>query len=251
MNAVVKPRNSEPSETTTDSRGRLGFRLDIDVRRLSSHKQLWIPSASGIIPNNSTVPSLERRGPATISSTLSAESEPLPSVREVWFAGCHSDVGGGAVEDTVRYSLGDISLRWMVKQVILSGCGIKLNRKALRKADIDVSTFDLAGPEQLWREDSEDETITISSASLSPPGEGYRREDMLRKRSGKDAQVQIWSREQDGLADTHDELKFNLSWYWLIYKLLELLPVTYTWQAADGTDKFKRGYGLTNTTMTS
>ena len=28
-------------------------------------------------------------------------------MEEVWFAGCHSDVGGGAVEDAVRYLLAD------------------------------------------------------------------------------------------------------------------------------------------------
>jgi len=61
---------------------------------------------------------------------------PFPDVQEVWFAGCHSDVGGSAVEDTVLYSLANISLRWMVKQVELSHCGIKFDTAALRKADM-------------------------------------------------------------------------------------------------------------------
>lgn len=46
-------------------------------------------------------------------------------VHEVWFAGCHSDVGGGAVKDTVPRSLADISLRWMVGQILAANCMIK------------------------------------------------------------------------------------------------------------------------------
>ena len=79
-------------------------------------------------------------------SATAAPSEPLPAVQEVWFAGCHSDVGGGAVKDAVRYSLGDISLRWMVKQVILSKCGIRFDTATPRMADIDVSMIVLVGP---------------------------------------------------------------------------------------------------------
>ncbi|KAF9793319.1 hypothetical protein BJ322DRAFT_996824 [Thelephora terrestris] len=65
----------------------------------------------------------------------------LQSVEEVWFAGCHADVGGGTVADDCRYSLADISLRWMVKQVILSQCGILFDLAALRRADIDISNI--------------------------------------------------------------------------------------------------------------
>ena len=75
----------------------------------------------------------------------SRTSQPFPAVQEVWFTGCHSDVGGGAVKDTVQYSLGEISLRWMVKQVILSQCGIRFDAEALGSAGIDVSTIVLPG----------------------------------------------------------------------------------------------------------
>lgn len=57
---------------------------------------------------------------------------------EVWFAGCHSDVGGSAVLNTEKFSLADISLEWMVQQVILSNCGIKFDDTALAEAGIIV-----------------------------------------------------------------------------------------------------------------
>jgi hypothetical protein len=49
-------------------------------------------------------------------------------VLEVWFAGCHSDVGGGAVKDDSEEQelLSQISLNWMIDQVRQSKCGIIL-----------------------------------------------------------------------------------------------------------------------------
>ncbi|KAF8274310.1 hypothetical protein EI94DRAFT_1714137 [Lactarius quietus] len=44
------------------------------------------------------------------------ESNEPQRVREVWFAGCHSDIGGGAVRDDTPHSLARISLRWMIHE---------------------------------------------------------------------------------------------------------------------------------------
>ena len=79
-------------------------------------------------------------------------------VLEVWFAGCHAgalfslylyysreahntanlDVGGGSVPDTDRISLAQITLRWMVKQIAASQCGIIFDEAALERHDIDI-----------------------------------------------------------------------------------------------------------------
>jgi len=171
--------------------------------------------------------------------------EPLPAVQEVWFAGCHSDVSAGTVEDTVRYSLGNVSLRWMVKQVILSECGIRFDAAALRRAGIDDSAIVHAGlvqptVEQLWRRESNVEGATVSS----PSGEGDSEEDMIRRGRGEDVESQILPQEQDTLADIHDQLKAQPLWW-----ILELLPMKFAWQEADGTWKSKFGYALTNTTL--
>ncbi|KAF9465244.1 hypothetical protein BDZ94DRAFT_1234674 [Collybia nuda] len=63
------------------------------------------------------------------------EGDPT-DVLEVWFAGCHSDVGGGAVSDSVVNSLANISLRWMVHEVVKSQCGILFDELALQRASI-------------------------------------------------------------------------------------------------------------------
>jgi len=225
-NAATSLRSSEFSETTSPH-GHSGSRFGLVVQRLSSHEHHEIPGVNGGTPNTS-------REPSTTLSMLSENAEPIPRVLEVWFAGCHSDVGGGAVEDTVRYSLGDISLRWMVKQVILSKCGIKLDQAALVRADIDVSAIALAGhaqlsEEQLLKGTSEVEVVSIPLVRSASSEEGSSTE------------TRIWTHEQDALADKHDELDFNWSWAWFGYQILEyILPATFIWQDENMEDRSER-----------
>ena len=175
----------------------------------------------------------------------STAPEPLPAVQEVWFAGYHSDVSAGTVKDVVRYSLGNISLRWMVKQVVLSKCGIKFDATALREADIDASSIGLASPtqqtvEQLWRRGSNAEVVTPSS----PSGEDGSEEDMIQRGNGRGVESRTLPQEQDALAPAHDQLRAQPLWW-----ILEILPMKFVWQEADGTWKSKLGYALTNTTF--
>ena len=142
---------------------------------------------------------------------LEDPSDPLPSVLEVWFTGCHSDVGGGAVLDAVRFSLADISLEWMVEQVVRSGCGIKFNDAALLKADIIVPTIQIT----------------------SDNGGNTTRRRGLRVETAEQARL----RQQDVQANVNDELKRKPLWW-----LLEFLPVKFTWQESDGTWKSRWGY---------
>jgi len=161
-------------------------------------------------------------GLANLANGTAAQPEPLPDVQEVWFAGCHSDVGGGSVKDNVPHSLGNISLRWMVKQVILSRCGIKFDAKALEKAHIDAPTLVLASSaqqtvEQLWRRTPDAEAVTTSS----PSGEGGSEEDMIQRQTSPPG--------RDVLAATHDQLGAHPLWW-----IAELMPMKFTWQEAGG-----------------
>ncbi|CAE6498096.1 unnamed protein product [Rhizoctonia solani] len=63
-------------------------------------------------------------------------------VEEVWFAGAHTDVGGGSVKNGERYSLARISLRWMVRQCFKCDTGIMFHSNLLE--DVGLS------PETLW-----------------------------------------------------------------------------------------------------
>lgn len=59
-------------------------------------------------------------------------------VKEVWFAGCHSDVGGGAVSDDTVYSLGDVSLGWMLREILTSDCGILFDEEKLSQQGYSI-----------------------------------------------------------------------------------------------------------------
>ncbi|PFH49951.1 hypothetical protein AMATHDRAFT_146421 [Amanita thiersii Skay4041] len=98
---------------------------------------------------------------------------------EVWFTGCHSDVGGGAVLDTDLHSLGNISLRWMVREVMKSQCGILFEQQALSRLNMPLSAL----PDHLL-----DRKRSVDKKSIN---------------------------DGDALQPIHDELKRNVLW-WLL-----------------------------------
>ncbi|THW48985.1 hypothetical protein D6D21_02648 [Aureobasidium pullulans] len=57
---------------------------------------------------------------------------------EVWFAGCHADVGGGAVANEQRHKPSQIPLRWMIRQCFECNTGILFNTHRLAEEGIDV-----------------------------------------------------------------------------------------------------------------
>jgi len=64
---------------------------------------------------------------------IADEEQSCTDVLEVWFSGCHSDVGGGNVQDNVQVSLAQIPLHWMVEQVMQSDCGIIFDESELAR----------------------------------------------------------------------------------------------------------------------
>ena len=130
---------------------------------------------------------------------------------------------GGIVADDCRYSLADISLRWMVKQVVFSQCGILFDHAALRRADIDISSIVFADPRQptvgdFWKRGSQ-----TTKHQLAEPV----RENDDNASGGGDAEQ--WPIDRDVLTDSYDQLKSQKIWW-----MLELLPMKYAWQEASG-----------------
>ncbi|KAI0079534.1 hypothetical protein K474DRAFT_1705447 [Panus rudis PR-1116 ss-1] len=62
-------------------------------------------------------------------------------VLEVWFAGCHCDVGGGSVPNDTRHNLARIPLRWMIRQCFLANTGIRFHATLLRTAGINPDSL--------------------------------------------------------------------------------------------------------------
>ena len=60
---------------------------------------------------------------------------------EVYFAGGHADVGGGAQPNESRHKMSNVPLRWMIRQTFLCGTGILYKTETLAELGIDVHTL--------------------------------------------------------------------------------------------------------------
>ncbi|KAG8944244.1 vacuolar protein sorting-associated protein 45 [Tulasnella sp. 424] len=65
------------------------------------------------------------------SATKREESD----VKEVWFPGCHADVGGGSVKNGTKHCLANASLVWMVNNIIQADVGIVFTRNAFQSPE--------------------------------------------------------------------------------------------------------------------
>ena len=50
-------------------------------------------------------------------------------------------MGGGAVTNATEFSLSDITLRWMVREVVRAQCGVAFDEDALKRANIPVAVL--------------------------------------------------------------------------------------------------------------
>ncbi|CAE6456663.1 unnamed protein product [Rhizoctonia solani] len=123
-------------------------------------------------------------------------------VLEVWFAGCHSDVGGGKDRNDTECSLSNISLRWMIRQIILSQCGIQFDKEALRDMRIPLPTLSFGRVNQ--------------NAHYGSPAEAKA----IREAQNQEA--------RDALAPLHDALRNPLWWP------LEFFPLVHSYQDEEG-----------------
>ncbi|KAH9947605.1 hypothetical protein B0H21DRAFT_323664 [Amylocystis lapponica] len=138
-------------------------------------------------------------------------------VLEVWFSGCHSDVGGSATPDSTKRSLSDITLHWMVHQVVQAQCGVIFDSDALHAANIPDSLFvgttlpfTTVAPTATHRTDVAHGDPTNNSSASAPLNPA--------------AQESL-----DALQPIHDELIIHPLWW-----LLEVVPLSYAYQDMNG-----------------
>ncbi|KAJ7146429.1 hypothetical protein C8R44DRAFT_837120 [Mycena epipterygia] len=139
----------------------------------------------------------------------------LTDVEEVWFAGAHCDVGGGALPNSARNSLARIPLRWMIRQCFILKTGILFHCDMLRFVGMDPATLDphvLARPLPLLTVPQESQLCTVGVSSLGDCDfRSEEEEDML-----------------DALSPINNELKRTKLWW-----LLEYLPQKLRYQEND------------------
>lgn len=138
-------------------------------------------------------------------------------VREVWFAGCHSDVGGGSVLNETRNSLAKISLRWMIHECYRTQTGVQFRRSVLEDLGIDVGTLD---PQRLAPHPpsvitGHPNTHTATRTTDGNPGLPVTTEAPMSASKEEEEEERA-----DALSRMHDQLEMVRAWW-----VLEWLPL--------------------------
>ncbi|THH16718.1 hypothetical protein EW146_g3969 [Bondarzewia mesenterica] len=171
-------------------------------------------------------------------------------VDEVWFSGCHSDIGGGAVSDSTENALANIPLRWMVREVMLAQCGIVFGDTALMRWNVPLTATSAfkanragdAGKEKVQMKVDEymgpDAKISeeVDSGNVSESGneggEGRKGKGLVQTKtqtSSGEGEGDASTVSKDAIQPMDDELKKMPLWW-----ILEIIPTKYSWQDATG-----------------
>lgn len=141
-----------------------------------------------------------------------SEQEPQleTNVLEVWFAGCHCDVGGGSVSNDTRHNLARIPLRWMIRQCFLANTGIRFHPELLRGAGIDPASLHPVVQERpdplYWSP-----TTTTANSTVQGGWPTEEEEDLA-----------------DALSPIYDQLSLKKGWW-----CLEFVPMRHRVQLED------------------
>ncbi|KAJ7202267.1 hypothetical protein GGX14DRAFT_654041 [Mycena pura] len=152
-----------------------------------------------------------------------ARSQPT-DVEEVWFAGCHCDVGGGSVDNET--SLGRIPLRWMIRECFKTNSGIMFDCDGLRSIGLDPDSlypFVKPRPPALPLGDRRIKPIPPKSLRKAPDDS-----KAAAAAAAKNPATEEELDREDALCPVYDQLR--LAWFWWI---LEFLPLKQRYQRGD------------------
>lgn len=173
-------------------------------------------------------------------------------VLEVWFAGAHADIGGGAVPNDERHKLANIPLRWMIRQAFECNTGIIFKTKMLAEYGLDVHTLwpkyeklnaPVHGPPPSYLEkyDKALPPKSVRRSKLVPIDKHEKGEPFYHLQGYKD---EDWTPEQvedyyDAMTRVNDQLVDVPNWW-----ILEFLPVQYKVPTAPGQAVVRTGMNL-------
>ncbi|KAL4070334.1 hypothetical protein J3A83DRAFT_4358565 [Scleroderma citrinum] len=183
---------------STDADNALGVQRGEMPRSCKKHYSLHMPSHEKTNTNgHASLQELERRFSQAISET---------DVEEVWFAGCHCDVGGGSVANGTRYCLARIPLRWMIRECFKTNIGILFHGSMFKQIGLDPAT------------------VYPRIVDRPPAIYGNVPEPDPNARSGQaDAEDTFVSEEVEDLSDAlspiYDQLRISPPWW-----ILEVIP---------------------------
>ncbi|KAJ6530931.1 hypothetical protein DFH09DRAFT_1183713 [Mycena vulgaris] len=154
-------------------------------------------------------------------------------IDEVWFSGCHCDVGGGSVDNDTPHNLARIPLRWMVRECFKTHSGIMFDTEGLRGIGLDpASLYPIVQPRPPALPVGTERIRSIPSAKSQA---SVQKEPALPEISSTEAPRAIIVHKTEEEQDLHDLLspiydQLSLAWFWWI---LELIPLRQRYQRGD------------------
>jgi len=145
-------------------------------------------------------------------------------IEEVWFAGCHCDVGGGSVENGTPHTLARIPLRWMIRECFKANTGIMFISEGLRGIGLDPASlypYVQKRPSPLPVTGAQIQHISSVATQKLPNFAGV---DHLVDVSKSEEDHEL----DDAMSPIYDQL--SLAWSWWV---LELLPIKQHFQKSD------------------
>ncbi|ESK92292.1 hypothetical protein Moror_4690 [Moniliophthora roreri MCA 2997] len=170
-------------------------------------------------------------------------------IEEVWFAGCHCDVGGGSVSNDTRHSLSRISLRWMIRECFKTNTGIMFDSQKLREIGLDPTSlypFVTPRPPRLSGQTSR---IQTAASPRKPLLQGLVSKVLRRDSNYKELPVadvktnpvgRLTEEEEelhDAMAPIYDQLEIAKTWW-----ILELIPMQFRYQK--GSNEWVSWFGM-------
>lgn len=214
--------------------------LALDERRARFRPNFWCEPTPGreqeldVDEHSIKIP---EPGASRENWSYSPPDRDICDVQEVWFAGCHADIGGGSHPNKIRESLSHIPLRWMIKESLLAGSGILFDLRYLKSLGINVKALseelkakghdpNALGftPEALKELEADKAVILAPHRNLKHIHTNNHPSPRLLSHVQR-----IHENHVDILAKIFDQLSL-VFWWWI----LELLPLLVTYQKADG-----------------
>ncbi|KAK7062837.1 hypothetical protein VNI00_000332 [Paramarasmius palmivorus] len=181
-------------------------------------------------------------------SAQSPSTKPT-DIEEVWFAGCHCDVGGGSVKNNTRHSLARISLRWMIRECFKTNTGIMFDSYRLRDIGLDPTTlypFVTPRPSALSGQSS---VVRTATPPKKPLIKRIISSILRRDTDAKEAKVadvkthpvgSLTEEEEelhDAMSPIYDQLKLKKGWW-----ILEFIPMHFRYQR--GSNEWVSWFGM-------
>ncbi|KAH9977574.1 hypothetical protein BJV74DRAFT_149377 [Russula compacta] len=170
------------------------------------------------------------------------------NVKEVWFAGSHSDVGGGLAKDTEEYALSNIPLRWMLREIVKAQCGVHFDETALELWHIPITTIiepvtvtREASDSTIYKDESEGQEETLDNyrassvaarevnASTSTSTIGSIRRRKVTRTPSQSSYIAESLDVMDAVQKMGNALVQNIFWW-----TLEVIPTYHEWQNDQG-----------------